>query len=154
MKKNILCRSALGFPIGIAIGHLISIFQSLIWADGYYSPCTPELVSAMGNEINAVLLQTMLCGLLGISFGGCSVIWQIDGWSLVRQTGIHFFIVAVVMMPIAYFSYWMEHTMMGLLSYLAIFATIFAAIWLVFFFTGKYYVSRMNEELECVKKSL
>lgn len=147
MKKKILYRSALSFPIGIAIGYLISIFQSLMWAEGYYSPCTPELVSAMGNEINAVLLQTLLCGLLGVSFGGCSVIWQIERWSIVKQTGIHFLIVAAVMMPIAYFSYWMEHSVAGFLSYFAIFAAIFAVIWLVLFFTGRYHVSKMNEKL-------
>lgn len=151
MKKKIILRSALGFPIGIAIGYLINILQSLIWANGYYSPCAPELVSAMGNEINAVLLQTLLCGLLGVSFAGCSVIWQIEQWSIVKQTGINFLIVTAVMMPIAYFSYWMEHTMAGFLSYLIIFALIFAAIWLILFFTGKHHVHRMNQVLHKMK---
>ncbi|MDE7224214.1 MAG: hypothetical protein K2O34_10590 [Acetatifactor sp.] len=49
-----------GFTLGLAIGYLISIAVSLIWADGYYSPCVPELTAMMGNEINAVLVQAVL----------------------------------------------------------------------------------------------
>ncbi len=49
MKKKIIIRSLLGFPIGIAIGYLITILTSLVWAKGYYPPCVPELISVMGN---------------------------------------------------------------------------------------------------------
>ena len=75
MKKKIISRSALGFPLGIAIGYIITIFISLGWANGSYSPCVPELVSVMGNEIYAVILQALLCGLLGAGFAASSVIW-------------------------------------------------------------------------------
>ena len=47
---------------------------SLVWADGYYSPCMPELISVMGNEINAVAFQAFLCGLLGTGCGAGSVV--------------------------------------------------------------------------------
>ena len=65
MKKKLFLRGALGFPIGIAIGYVITICISLMWAGGYYSPCAPELAEALGNEISAVILQALLCGLLG-----------------------------------------------------------------------------------------
>ena len=55
MKKKLLLRGALGFPIGIAIGYVITICISLMWAGGYYSPCAPELAEALGNEISAVI---------------------------------------------------------------------------------------------------
>ena len=50
MKKKLLLRGALGFPIGIAIGYVITICISLMWADGYYSPCAPELAEALGRR--------------------------------------------------------------------------------------------------------
>ena len=80
MKKKIVLRSMLGFPLGLALGYLITILISLIYADGSYSPCMPELAVIMGNEINAVLLQALLCGILGSGFGACSVIWEIETW--------------------------------------------------------------------------
>lgn len=61
----------------------------------------------MGNEINAVILQALLCGLLGTGFSAGSVIWDIESWNLVKQTGVYFFITASIMMPTAYLLYWM-----------------------------------------------
>lgn len=153
MKKKIVLRSTLGFPIGIAIGYLITIFISLVWANGYYSPCVPELISAMGNEINAVVLQALLCGILGIGFAAGSVIWEIEKWGIIKQTGIYFIIISVVMLPIAYFSYWMDHSIVGVLSYFGIFVLIFAFIWIIQFVIGKHNVRKMNENLPNVKGS-
>lgn len=101
----------------------------------------------MGNEINAVILQTILCGILGVGFAASSVIWEIDSWSIVKQTGIYFSIISVIMLPIAYFAYWMEHSVVGFLMYFGIFALIFVAIWIIQFCIGKYNVRKMNENL-------
>ncbi len=151
MKKIIIFRSILGFPVGIAIGYLITIFISLCWADGYYAPCVPELISATGNEINAVILQAILCGFLGAGFAASSVIWEIENWSILKQTGIYFIIVSVIMLPTAYFSYWMEHSIAGFFSYFGIFVLIFAFIWMIQFVIGKRNVRKMNENLSNAK---
>lgn len=147
MKEKILFRGAIGFPIGISIGYGITILTSVIFAGGYYSPCVPELIAAMGNEINAVIVQALLCGLLGTGFGASSVIWEIDNWGIVKQTGIYFLIVSVIMMPIAYFNYWMAHSIAGFLSYFGIFTFIFIIVWITEFFIGKHNVRKMNENL-------
>lgn len=153
MKKKIVMRSLLGLPLGIAIGYLITIFISLGWAEGYYLPCVPELAAAMGSEINAVLLQTFLCAILGTGFGASSVIWEIENWSLVKQSGIYFSIISIIMLPIAYFSYWMEHSAAGFFIYFGIFALIFAGVWLIHFVVGKHNVKKMNEGLRRAKSS-
>lgn len=147
MKRKIMARFIWGVPVGIAIGYMITIFVSLVWADGYYSPCMPELVASMGNEIRAVMLQALLCGVLG---GGCaagSVIWEIEDWSVVRQTGVYFLVICVVMMPTAYFMYWMEHSVAGFFSYFGIFVLLFALIWILQFMLGKRDVKKLNENL-------
>ncbi len=153
MKKKIVLRGIWGFPIGIAIGYLITIFMSFGMADGYYSPCVPELILAMGNEINAVILQALLCGLLGSGFAASSVIWDIESWSIIKQSGIYFIIISVIMLPIAYFTYWMEHSIVGVFSYFGIFVLIFAFIWMIQFVIGKHNVRRMNEILHNVNGS-
>lgn len=151
MKKKIVLRSIFGFPIGIAIGYLITIFISLVWANGYYSPCVPELITTMGNEINAVILQALLCGLLGAGFAASSVIWEIENWGIIKQTGIYFIITSVIMLPIAYFAYWMEHSIVGIFSYFGIFILIFAVFWIIQFVIGKHNVRKMNKNLHNVK---
>ncbi len=153
MKKKIMLRLALGFPIGVTIGQIISIVISLIWAKGYYAPCVPELAVAMGNEINAIVLQTILCGLLGMGFAASSLIWEIEHWGITKQTAIYFLIVSVIMMPIAYLTYWMEHSLVGFLRYFGIFALIFAIVWVIQFTIGRKNIRKMNENLRSYKES-
>ncbi len=154
MKKKILLRGILGFPIGVTIGYVITIFISLGRADGSYVPCVPELIDTVGSEINAVALQALLCGLLGAGFAASSVIWEIENWSLTKQSGIYFLIISIIMLPIAYFSYWMEHSVAGFFSYFGIFVLIFAIIWVIQFALGKRNVRKMNENLHHVKEDL
>lgn len=151
MQKKIIVRGLLGFPIGIAIGYFITILISLGWADGDYLPCAPEFVLVMGNEINAVILQAILCGILGVGFAAGSIIWEMDNWSIVKQTGIYFSIIAAIMLPIAYFACWMKHSAVGFLTYWGIFVLIFAIIWLTQFVIGKRNVRKMNEKLPQAK---
>lgn len=147
MKKKILMRCLSGFPLGVFIGYVISIVISLIWAEGYYSPCVPELIDTVGNEINAVMLQAFLCGVLGMGFAASSVIWEIENWGIVKQTGIYFLIVSVIMMPIAYITYWMEHSLKGVVSYFGIFFLIFAAVWFIQYIRARQSVKKMNDTL-------
>lgn len=152
MKKKIVLRALLGFPLGISIGYLITIFISLGGANGSYWPCVPSLISAMGNEIRAVLLQAFLCGLLGAGSAAGSVIWEIDAFSILKQTAIYFTILSVIMLPTAYFMYWMEHSLIGVLRYFGIFVLIFAFIWAVQFGIVKLNVRKMNKSLHHTRR--
>ena len=145
--KNVLLRGALGIPIGIAAGYVITICISLVWGQGYYSPCVPELIDLMGNEIYAVILQAVLCGILGGAFGAGSMVWEIENWSIVKQTDIYFLITASAMMPVAYFSHWMEHSIRGFLSYFGIFTVIFICIWLIQYLIVRRSVKKLNSKL-------
>lgn len=153
MKKKIILRSILGFPVGIAIGYIITITISLVQANGMYWPCAPELTAAMGSEISAVVFQALLCGLLGSGFAASSVVWEIEDWSLIKQTGIYFIIISVLMLPIAYFTYWMAHSLVGMLHYFGTFVLIFAFIWLILFVIGKHNVKKMNKNLHTIHDS-
>ena len=137
MKKKMIQRGLLGFPLGIAIGFVITVIISMCIGDGSFYPVTPELIDTMKNELNAVILQTILCGILGTGFAMASVIWEIDSWSLAKQSGIYFAIVCV--------TNWMKHNAIGILSYVGIFVAIFVITWLVQYFVWKRKVKRMND---------
>ena len=103
----------------------------------------------MGNELNAVILQTVLCGIIGSGFAMASVIWDIDSWSLAKQSAIYFLIACIIMFPIAYITNWMKHSIAGVLSYVGIFVVIFVIAWLVQYLSWKRKIKRMND---CFKK--
>ena len=148
MKKQAVLRSIIGIVVGISIGYLISIVTSLIWGQGYYTPCVPELIDTMGSEINAVLVQTLLYAVLGLTFGAGSLIWSKDSWSLAGQTVLYFLITVAVMLPTAYFLRWMEHSIAGFLIYLGVFAAIFLLIWLIEYSIIRRNIRKMNEKLK------
>ncbi len=148
MKKKTLLRGLKGFFIAISIWYLISLLVSYIFGDGTYSvSCTSELVAAMGNEINALMLETFLYGLIGASIAAGMTVWEIDGWNLAKQTGVYFLIISLVNFPIAYILHWMEHSLVGFLKYFGTFVFYFAIIWIMKYLWWKSYVKKMNAKL-------
>lgn len=144
MKKKIIMRGLFGLPTGIAIGFVITLIISACIGNGSFYPVTPELIDTMGNELNAVILQTVLCAIMGVGFAAASVIWELDSWSLAKQSGVYFMIISVIMLPIAYVTNWMKHTILGVLSYVAIFAAIFVVVWISQYLLWKRKIKKMN----------
>ncbi len=147
MKKQVFLRGLLGIPIGVTIGYLITIFISLGWANGNYLPCVPELTEQLGSEISAVILQVVLCAILGTVFGASSVIWEIEKWNIAEQTGVYFLIISFAMFPIAYFTHWMEHSIAGFLLYFGIFFAIFITIWATQYCIWKCKIKKISEKV-------
>ena len=147
MKKEILKRSLFGAPIGIAIGVIITIIISLAFGDGKFYAVVPDLVNDMGSEINAVILQTVLCMVYGAAWAGASVVWDAEGWSLLKMTLVHLAIASVATFPIAFFARWMPHTLAGILMYIGIFLFIYAGIWVSQYSSMKKRVQEMNAKI-------
>lgn len=147
MKKNLLKRTAIGIPAGIAVTTVISVIISIIIGDGNYYPTAPELVSAAGSELNAVLIQTVGAALYGAMFGCASVIWDVESWSLLRMTVTHLTVVSIATFPAAWILRWMPHSLPGGLGYFAIFFAFYAVIWFCIYLATKHQVKKMNERL-------
>lgn len=148
MKKEIIRRIVVGLMTGIAVSYLITIGISISLCDGNYYPCVPSLVERFGSETTAVIVQTVLSALLGAGFAGSSLIWEKDDWSLLKQTGIYFAIVTVLMMTVAYVCEWMEHSVIGALSYFAIFFAIFVIAWVIRYSVWKIRIAKIKKKLK------
>ena len=147
MKKRILCRALIGAPIGLAISTAITIFSSLRSGDGNYYPGGPALVEQCGNEINAVVAQMIASLLYGAVWAGASVIWEMDDWSLLRQTVTHLLAGSIATFPVAYLMYWMKHSIAGVVVYFAIFIGIYVGIWITLYSRAKREVTKLNEKV-------
>lgn len=147
MKKAML-RGLVGFPIGVTIGYAITIVTSLIFADGYYSPVVPSMVEMCGSEINAVLLQFMLCGIMGFICAACSLVWESEKLNLLAQSAINFVTMTCTMIPIAYVCHWMEHSIAGALQYVGIFAGIYVMIWISQYIGYRIRINAINKKIE------
>lgn len=145
--KKIIVRALLGTPIGITIGYLITVIISVIAGEGEYYPCVPGFVETVGSEINAVVIQTLLCAIMGAGFGAASLIWEADKWSIARQLGTAFAVYAVILLPIAYITQWMEHSVTGVLSYFGIFVISFVFVWAVQYAAWKIRINKINSRI-------
>ena len=150
--KKIVSRVLYSFPIGISCSVGISLFLSLLFGEGKYYPFAASLVFFTGSEVKAMLLQTMLSGILGSVFGGMSFIWEIERWSILKQTAVYFLSVSIPMMGISYLLYWMEHSLSGFLLYFLIFVMVFIVVWLFNLAAYWFKVRRMNRDLHLEKK--
>ena len=147
MTRKIILRGLIGVPIGITISYLITIIISICIGKGIYYPVTDELIGLMGNELNALILQTIISALMGAGFSMLSVIWEINSWSLFKQSAIFFGSSCLLMFPAAYLLNWMSHTAIGILIYVGIFILIFVIIWLSYYFYMKNKIKKMNSKI-------
>ena len=136
MKKKVILRSLIGAPIGLSISFIITLIISVIINKGEYYPVVPQLTALCGNELNAVVIQTICSLLYGAAFGGASVIWEIENWSLLKQTVIHCLVISVTTLPIAYCMYWMPHFF------------IYFFIWFAQYFAMKKRIQEFNDKVK------
>lgn len=147
LKKAIL-RGVLGFPMGIFLSITITILISLSLGTGEYNPVVPELTNLTNSEINAVVLQYILSGILGFMFAAGSAVFEVEQFSLVKQIVIHFFISVFTMLPIAYILRWMDHSIGGIVTYVGIFLIIYVIIWIIQYMSWKKKILQINKKLE------
>lgn len=152
MKKKALIRGLIGFPGGVTICLVITIIESLIVGDGRFYACVPEFLELVGSEIMAVILQTVLAGLVGSVYGAASVIWELEEWSIAKQSGIFFAIAAVTMMPIGYLLNWMEHSAIGIISFFLVFLVIFVIIWITMYLIWRRKIQKLNQNVQKRKR--
>lgn len=148
MKRKLWIRCLIGAPIGLAISTMDAIIISLLVGDGNFYAVVPKLITDCGTEINAVLLQAVCSLLYGAAWAGSFLIWEIEHWSLLRQTMTHLLVCSAATFPIAYFMYWMEHSVAGVVTYFSIFFGTYFAVWLWQYLAMKRRITQMNHVVQ------
>ena len=82
-------------------------------------------------------------------------LYEIEQWLINKdfvrisnsETGVYFVIACLAMFPIAYFAYWMPHSVVGAALYVGIFIAIFAICWITQYLSIKHKVNEMNAGL-------
>ncbi len=148
MKKKLLIRSLIGAPIGVTVSLIITIVFSLCIGHGEYFPAAPELIELCGgNATTAVAVQAICSLIVGAVCGGSSVIWEIEKWSLSKQTLLNFVVIAVPFFGIGYAMNWMPHMLYGALGYVGGFILVYVAMWCSIYFSVRAKINKMNKQL-------
>ena len=147
LKKEAVKRAIMGFMYGVFIGQTILILESLMARDGNFYPVAASLVELAGTKIGAVIIQYFLTGLIGTTFAATTVIFEMDSWSLLRQTILHFIITSIVMYIAGFLCGWFPHKLSSTLIWFGIFIVIYVIFWISFSSYYKNKVKKMNEAL-------
>ncbi|MDR2105947.1 MAG: DUF3021 domain-containing protein [Coriobacteriales bacterium] len=151
IRKAIITRTLLGFPLGIAIGVVILLGVSFAVGDGRLHPVTPAMLAWMPDELTASFWQFVLCGILGAACSGSSPIFEIERWSLTRQTIVHFLVLMSVLITVASVCGWTSPTgfsLEGTLIYLAIAVLVYLVIWTSMTLYWRNWVKKANARLK------
>lgn len=148
MKRKCLIYGGLGALVGVCLSFIIPLFISLIGNDGQYYPVTLEMSASLGGELNAVVVQVLVSILYGVVCGTASLVFEMDRWSLTKQTVIHLILFSSSTFIAAYLCYWMDHDFISILSYFAILLGIYVFIWVSQYISIYYQIKKMNKKIE------
>jgi len=146
--KKALARGVWGALLGIGISYTITILISIGLGTGEYSPVVPELIQNMGTELNAVIFQYFMSAILGFTSVISSAIYEIERWSLAKQTILHFLILSVSMISVAYLCKWVSLNVWSVILYFAIFVFAYFIIWAILCRIWRKRVDEMNAKLK------
>ena len=147
MKKEVAKRAIMGFIYGVFIGQTILIIESLFMRDGNFYAVSASLLELAGTKIAAVIIQYFLTGIIGTTFAATTVIFEMDNWSLLRQTILHFIIVSIVMYIAGFLCGWFPHTVVSTLIWFGVFVVVYLIFWICFSMYYKNKVKKINEAL-------
>lgn len=148
IKKKILLRSLCGAPIGVSVSLIVTIIASLCAGHGSYYPAPHELIVWCQNETVAVIVQMLCSVFIGAVCGGASVTWEIEKWSLLKQTAVNFAVMGVPFLALGYIINWMPHHFYGVLGYVGGFVSGYIILWCAIYFSIKAKIKRMNKKLQ------
>ncbi len=147
MIKKILEKSLKAIPLCITINYLIITFISLKVANGNFYPVSPNTVAVVGSEINAVLIQLLIVIILAITYGGGSVVWDIEEWSILKQTISYYLLNLIPTMTIMYFSDLQTFNTALLVRAFISYTVIFVIIWFANYMFYRSKINKINKRL-------
>ncbi|NJD01579.1 MAG: DUF3021 domain-containing protein [Ruminiclostridium sp.] len=151
MIKKAGIRAAHGFAYGVLAGQIVMILISLSLEDGKFFQFVPKLRALFNNEIEAVIAQTVLTGIIGTVFAAASLVFEIEKWSILKQCVIHFLITAAFWVPIAYL-FWLPQNIQSIIICFAGFLVTYVINWLIQYFISRNDVKKINAKIGFINK--
>ena len=144
MLKKTLKAAGIGFLLGIVIGNLIAFLTGNSDTGGITFAPQKLLDMSGGNEVIAMLLQSLFSGLYGaVCFAGMSF-YEIERMPLAVATALHCALIVLLFIPIAFLLGWVSQIETQLIIS-GIQLVCFFIIWLIMYAGFKKQVKELNE---------
>lgn len=152
MWKKSLGRGVFSFTACVTVNILILMIKTMstvkMTGDAQALPeLVPEYAAHFANPFMALMVQTLLCGLIGFAFGSCSVIIELARWSMVRQAVVHFLLTACVWVPVSIFCWGLGRYMISFISVFLGMLFTYTVVWTCQIIVCRREVARINMQL-------
>ncbi len=125
LAKTVILRMLCGFAITVTVTEIVMLINTMIvirlTGDTQAVPLVPDYAARFSSDYVALIVQALLCGLIGMSFSGCSIFFELEKWSMVKAAIVHFILTAAVWIPVGMFCW-------GLGRYKQVFISVFISI--------------------------
>lgn len=148
MKRRLINHFLFGLPLGVTYGLLVTLGYSYAWGAHVYSPSTPVFVSASSNSLNVLSFSILIWALMGALFAVAVLIFEMDHWSLARQTLTHFCVTLVGFMALAYLAGWYPLNLTSLSSEVLVFVVIYLVFWFSSMLRTRRNVAAINRKIK------
>ncbi len=149
MLKKMATRALVTAPICMLINQLIGVVRTLAVGDGRYSPVTPAFEARFPSPAAAATAQLLLIGLVGAVFAACSVFFEIERWSFLKQGALHLLVTSLVGVPICLFC-WMPDSAAGALVLAGSWVFCYAATWLSQYLIYRSRIRKLDAKIRAV----
>ena len=147
MKKEIFPRAFFGFCVGVTIERFITLLISFGIGQGEFQPVMPFLLDKLPSVRMGALVQTVWCGLIGVTFAEAAMVFELEHWSTLRQYLVHILVTGAVYLPFVTLCYW--HVTLGTVLYLMMNILItYGITYFVCYKLDQKSVAEINAELE------
>lgn len=152
MWKKSVSRGVVSFALCVTVNIIVLMIKTMstvkMTGDAQAMPeLVPEYAAFFDNPFMALMVQTLLCGLIGFAFGCCSVIMEIAKWSMVRQAVVHFLLTACVWVPVSIFCWGLGRYLISFISVFLSMVFTYTVVWTCQIIICRREVARINAQL-------
>lgn len=141
--KRALLRGLIGIPIGVFINMSVMLMISLSLGKvvHYQTLISPD-------PLIAFLVNYLISIFVGFAFAFGSAIFEVEHWSITKQTFLHFILTTCVLFPSAVIAKWSRSDIVSISMYVGVFVILYLLIWLIQYSYWKKRIRRINEKLK------
>jgi len=151
LAKTVILRMVFGFACTVTVAEIVMLISTLMvtqtTGNAQAVPLVPDYAAHFSSPYIALIVQVLLCGLIGMSFSGCSILFEVERWSIVKAAVLHFVLTAIVWVPVSMFCW-------GLGRYKHVFISVFISIGITYAATWISRILYYRKETRAINKHL
>ena len=148
MGKRLIRHLYNGFMLSMFVSLIVEFVIAQITGHGV----TPGFAARFNCEAAAVLAQLGLVSVIGMTFAGAAMVFEIEKWSYLKQGAVHFLITAAVWMPIAWLC-WSPVRGRGLVFSIIGWTLTYIVNWLVQYLLARRNIRKLNRSIRAFHES-